>query len=215
MNDSDKQAFKKLMDMTCDYYGKEHLNPVALKMYFDLMADRTVEQFTKAVTLHMKDPDQGRFMPKVADFERHMVGKQLTADSVLANARNPQDTFGVQCRVHIGSHDLSNCTDAFYLKQRAQECIELCSKWEQEAAQGLFAANLIEATRKHGIDPRKPYRDGLPTPLNQENLTLQVNQYDAEHRRALQLENKNKPAELTEEQKAKNLEKMKQIIAGV
>ena len=78
MNDSDKRDFKTLMDMTCDYYGKEHLTPIALKMYFDLMADRTIEQVSQAVTLHMKDPDSGRFMPKVAAFEKHMIGKKLT-----------------------------------------------------------------------------------------------------------------------------------------
>lgn len=217
MNENDKNAFKQVMDMACDYYGKSHLAPIALKMYFDLLADRTIEQFQTAMTQHMKDPESGKFFPKVADLEKHLQGEKLTPDIVIAGARNPRTVFDVMCRAQISSYDLDNNNDPYYLRQRAQECIQLYPEWLSQAAQGDFSANLMERCHKHGVDPREPFREGLAPPPNQEDLKIKMGMIHSERKRELQLERKEKEkiSEITEEQKQESHERLMNLVKSL
>jgi hypothetical protein len=214
MNEHDKSAFKQLMDSACEYYGKPPISPVALSMYFNGLADRSIEQVSYAFNQHVKDTEAGRFFPKIADFEKHLTAGELTPDIVLSAARNPKNIFGVRCRMHIGTFDLENCTDSFYLRQRAQECIDLCREWASEAAQGRFSQNLVDTFIKYQIDPRGPFRAGSPLPQNMEQINQQISMSLAESKRAKQLAKLEAP-QLSQEQIEKNREKIQEIIRSI
>lgn len=74
MLDSDKTSFHELMLGLGEIYGKDITTPL-LRIYFNAFDDLTIEQVSKAVTMHTTSGDEsGSFFPKPSDFIRQLNG---------------------------------------------------------------------------------------------------------------------------------------------
>lgn len=170
MQASDREEFIKLMGSMANCFHKEPLAVDAIMLYFAALSNYSIEQVRWALNKHLV---VSKFFPRVADLTEHIEGGSLTADEVIAHARNKKTPLGILCRIKIGSFDLENQTDMFYLKQRAQECIALIPEWKRKAAEGDYSDHEISIMIKHDVDPCQPFYDGLPNP-NVEKLKLRI-----------------------------------------
>lgn len=210
MNDQDFEKFVELMDDMADYYSRDPMSESANKLFFNALATRTLEQVQYALSCHMRDPESGRFMPRAADVEKHLTGEKLTTDKIIAMARGPRTPLGVFCRMQIGSYDLNNNSDMFYLRQRAEECLQALPEWETRAQQGQYSQHEVDRMIEHNVAVDQPFREGLPIPFNADEIQRKANMCLAERKREKQLQ-LSAPA-LTEEQRQENKEKMSQLF---
>lgn len=74
MNQNDFVKFEALIFRTCDMLGQKQLRRDSVKMSFDLLSSYSLEDVIRGVSTHLRDPDRGRFMPKVADIVAAIVG---------------------------------------------------------------------------------------------------------------------------------------------
>ena len=73
MNESDKTQFKSAFMGMAEIYGKE-VTQEMLKLYWAMLQDITVDQFSDAVAAHMRDTECGAFFPKPADILKKVDG---------------------------------------------------------------------------------------------------------------------------------------------
>ena len=80
MQQRDFDEFCEILDATAEQYGK--LLSANLKvLYWQGLVEYDLPAVRQALGLHMKNPDNGQFMPKIADIIRMMEG--TTTDSAL------------------------------------------------------------------------------------------------------------------------------------
>lgn len=73
MRNSEKLAFSDLLTDVMAYYGKD-ATAFMLSLWWDACRDMELEQVSKALNQHAKDPEHGQFPPKVADIVRQLEG---------------------------------------------------------------------------------------------------------------------------------------------
>lgn len=73
MQTSERQAFGRMLTDLHAYYGKDSSRFV-LDVWWSTFENFSLEQVQSAINVHVKDPDAGRFMPKVADLVRVLSG---------------------------------------------------------------------------------------------------------------------------------------------
>jgi hypothetical protein len=172
MDNSDKPAFASLMGDLAQYYRQDPLGRVVLKMYFNALKQFSYEQVEYAAERHMTDTKSGQFFPKIADFVRALTGEDITADMIIAAARQMQTPLGCLARMHIGSWDLDNKGNmsgsswSFYIRQRAEEVIQLLPEWKAKANAGEYTDHEISVMLKYNISPAAPFFAGLAAPEN-------------------------------------------------
>lgn len=166
MNNSDKPQLLRLLNSTSEMYQRSLLSTDAIKLYFFALEDFSIDQVKGAITSHIRDPEHGTFYPKVADIVRHILGGQVTTDEVISAARLKETPFGILCRIQIGSFDLENQKDMFYLRQRAQECLDKLPQWKSKALGGEYSKHEISMMLKHDVNPCKPFMNKLQAPQN-------------------------------------------------
>lgn len=169
MNDSDKHAFKELLNTTSRYYGSNLLKNRELLIYWEFLAVYSIGQVETALAEHIKTPGSGRFFPKVADIIEHLGGGKLTAEKLIAAARLADTPLGVLCRITIGTWDLNNSSD-YYLRQRAEACLAKVEEWKLRATNNQYTDHEISVMLKLGVDPGAPFYHGLPGPTNTEAI---------------------------------------------
>ncbi len=165
MIDSDLAQFSKILDSLSEYYQRDPLSPMAIKIYFSALQRFPIESIGEAVNKHIQHPTNGKFYPKAADFILHLEGGAITADQVVAAAKLADTPFGIMARIHIGTWDLKNM-NGFDLKQRAEEVLQLLPKWNEYARDGRYSDHQISIMIKHGVDPHQPFHAGLAAPVN-------------------------------------------------
>lgn len=74
MQANDKKRFATLLSGVADYYGKELSNGV-ISLYWQGLQQYDIEAVEKALWDHTQNPDNGQFMPKIADLTRAMQGR--------------------------------------------------------------------------------------------------------------------------------------------
>jgi hypothetical protein len=75
MTKNDKQEFAKAMTACYMAFDKQ-LDANQMGLYFEMLSDYNVNQVTQAFKAHMKDPDRGRFFPKIADVIYQIIGTE-------------------------------------------------------------------------------------------------------------------------------------------
>lgn len=73
MNTTDRPRFLKAMTALADYYGKP-LSEGGLALYWQGLQGYEIDHIELAIGLHLKNPDTGQFMPKIADIVRMLEG---------------------------------------------------------------------------------------------------------------------------------------------
>ena len=166
---SDKNSFKELFDGLAEYYRQDHLSKPALQIYFASLERFSLDQINTAASAHVSDVKSGQFFPKAADFIRHLEGGEITADMIIASAKLKETPLGCLCAIQIGSWDLDN-QDAFYLRQRAAECLQLLPEWKARSASGDYSDHEISIMLKYDVHPLTPFAFGLAAPANPDQL---------------------------------------------
>lgn len=77
MLDHDRARFYALMTGLFEMYGKK-ASPELLEIYFNALRAYELVDLSRAANMHALDPDNGQFMPKPADFVRHIDGSKQT-----------------------------------------------------------------------------------------------------------------------------------------
>ncbi len=77
MKTQDREAFAVLMAGIGELYGKP-LSPQLMSIYWDGLKDYEFAEVKVAVNLHVRNPDTGQFMPKIADVVKFLEGNTLT-----------------------------------------------------------------------------------------------------------------------------------------
>jgi hypothetical protein len=80
MRDNEKEIFGKLLSGVSELYGKK-LSEELMEIYWQSLNNYSLNDFSKAIQLHMLNPDNGQFMPKPADILRYLEGR--TYDKAL------------------------------------------------------------------------------------------------------------------------------------
>jgi len=73
MRNDEAQKFLALMNGIGEYYGRK-LSDVLLDVYWEGLKNYDFEAVSKALHLHIANPDSGQFFPKIADISRHIAG---------------------------------------------------------------------------------------------------------------------------------------------
>ena len=105
----------------------------------------------------------------MANFIKHLEGGELSLDMIIAAAKLKETPLGCLCSIHIGSWDLNN-QDAFYLRQRAAECLQLLPQWKARAVNGDYSDHEIYVMIKYRIHPLSPFSFGLSAPAHSTGL---------------------------------------------
>jgi hypothetical protein len=169
---SNQNDFKSMMAMLSSVYSKA-VTPDMIKAYWMMLGEYPSEVVNQAAYKHMKDPKSGQYFPKPADLMRYIDGGDINADMILGLARLKDCPLGVLSAIHIGSYDLDN-QDAFYLRQRATECLHLLPQWKARAQNGDYTDHEISIMAKYKVDPCRPFANGLNSPDNKGALADRV-----------------------------------------
>lgn len=73
MTRDDIEAFSRMLTLAAQQYGRA-LSPELAMMYFDGLSHLPLEAVRDALGRHLRDPDVGQFMPKIADIIRKTDG---------------------------------------------------------------------------------------------------------------------------------------------
>ncbi len=174
MNREDMGHFTEILDSLSDYYQRDPLKPMAVKIYFKALEAFSMDQIGDAVTMHLQDTTAGKYYPKASDLITHIEGGVITAEYIVAAAQLANSPLGIVARIHIGTWDLNNL-NSFDLKQRAAECLQLLPKWKAAAMAGNYSDHTISIMIKHGVSPVAPFAMGIAGPTNPSKLIEQAN----------------------------------------
>lgn len=147
---NEKIQFKTLFDMLCGYYHADKLEKDILRLYYAGLEGFSIDEIKLAASKHMTDKKSGSFFPKIADLRKYLDGELLTPDEIIAAARLKKTPLGVLAAIHIGSHDLESM-DAFYLRQRAHEVLQMLPEWQNKFNQNKISARTRETFEKFGV----------------------------------------------------------------
>lgn len=81
MQDNDKKRFATLLSGIADYYGKELAGGV-IELYWQGLRQYDLGAVEKALWEHTQNPDNGQFMPKIADVTRNLQGRTTDQASI-------------------------------------------------------------------------------------------------------------------------------------
>lgn len=173
MDSVDGAKFLALINVTSDYYKKPPLSDPAVRIYFNALEPYGYKQVEHAIGKHISATNGG-WMPMVSDIIRHIDGGQITSDQVIAAARLKETPLGVLCAIQIGSFDLNSTADMFYLRQRAEECIQKMPEWKHRGLMGAYSEHEVSIMLKHHVSPLGPFSKGLPQPGTKSALAERV-----------------------------------------
>lgn len=74
MRDSELPEFAKTLLAVSDYYGKE-LSENVTDLYWNGLREYDLQAVKKALWAHVRNPDTGQFMPKIADVAKVLQGR--------------------------------------------------------------------------------------------------------------------------------------------
>jgi hypothetical protein len=77
MKTQHRESFGALMTGIGELYGKS-MSPELIAIYWDGLKDYEFDEVKIAINLHVRNPDTGQFMPKIADVVKFVEGGTLT-----------------------------------------------------------------------------------------------------------------------------------------
>lgn len=77
MTDDEEIKFGELMMAIGEYYAKSP-SPQVVELYWQALKQFDYQDVSRSIQRHMEDPDNGQFMPKIADIKRHITGSKDT-----------------------------------------------------------------------------------------------------------------------------------------
>ncbi len=158
MTEDDYGEFAKAFDGLSQYFQKNPLSDMAVTLYFDALKQYEFSDITKSITHHIKDPEAGKFYPKVGDLIKIMDGGEITVDMIVAAAKLRDTPLGCASHAIIGTWNLDNL-GSFDLRQEAHQCLPKVDEWRR----GVFSDHEISVMLKHHVNPAGPIVKGVLT----------------------------------------------------
>lgn len=158
--------FGQMFDGLSEYYQKDKLSKMALRLYWEPLKRYEFSQITAAITAHTLNPDGGQYYPKVSDLIGYIEGVRPSASEVIAMARLKNCPFGIIARIIIGTHDLK-AGDHFYLVDRANEVLAQYDEIKARSFRGEYSDHEISIMLKHNINPASPFMPNISAPSEQ------------------------------------------------
>lgn len=78
MIESDKTKFHAMINLAFELAGKDKPERHLVKGYFVALEKYDIEEISQALNRHAVDPDQGQWVPKIADIVRNITGNTQT-----------------------------------------------------------------------------------------------------------------------------------------
>lgn len=151
MTDNDFAAFAETWAAAYELCSRgKHCSPASTSLAFEALRPYELAQISKALTAHIRNPDEGRYGLTVADVVKQIDGATPTADQIIGAAMKPTTALAVLCRIEIGSWNLSNWTTQ-QLRPHAERCIALMPEWKQRLAAGDITEHERLAFERHGV----------------------------------------------------------------
>lgn len=75
MDKNDQERFKAALVGTAEIYGKE-VTPELTKIYWAILKELTIDEFSDAMAEHLRDVKTGKFFPKPADILEKAKGTE-------------------------------------------------------------------------------------------------------------------------------------------
>lgn len=179
MFDSDKKQFFELIMGFAELYRlKEKPSQMAVRLFFGALSDYTIDQIMSAADIHAK---KSKFFPTPADFITILDGGEITQSEIIAMARLAKTPLGCLARIHIGTWDLDT-QNAFYLADRASECLALLPEWRSAAKNGDYTDHQLSVMLKHNVNPVSAFADGIAGPANPALVVERANRISGSER---------------------------------
>lgn len=173
MQANEKPEFVVRLKAAMDYYGKD-TSDFAISMFWEGCRQFELEQFSKALTAHVTDPEAGKFAPKISDIVKVLAGTKTDnallawgkAFDAMGRVGSYTDVVFDDPAIHAVISDLggwvkvcrSDMKDLSYLQHRFCESYKAYSKHE-----GLEYPRILMGDRspdseyeKKGLKPPKP-----------------------------------------------------------
>ena len=77
----DRAEFVEILTRTSEMYGTR-MQPSLIELWWQVLADYDMAAIRHALTLHLRNPDTGQFMPKPADVIRMLGGTTQDAAQI-------------------------------------------------------------------------------------------------------------------------------------
>lgn len=215
MTESDLVEFTEIMDELRSDYGKKPLSTLMTKIDFESLRPYSLNQVKRAIIKHRSNPEKSGYCSNPGHLIEYLEGASITADYIVAAARLAETPLGVLARIHIGTHDLNNL-NAFDLKQRAAECLQLLPNWKSRAMAGEYRDHEISMMVKHNVNPAQPFAMGIAGPQNAPELISRVQEVSATDRHKELLEPHHR-AEITNSESVSEdgIKRIKQELKGL
>ena len=181
-----QDRFTDAMAVLGEVYDQE-VGAAKIKIYWLALKQYSDDQIDHAVAAHISQ-EKCQFFPKPGELIKHIEGRAPTTDEVISSARLANSPMGILARIHIGTWDLNNQTDMFYLRQRAEECLQLMPEWKARAMNGEYTDHELSIMLKHDISPVAPFVAGLAPPSNTQQLLERSNDVANSKRHQLMIE---------------------------
>ena len=173
MKNTDKTAFYKLISEALGYW-KQDASEFALNVWWSGCEKYSIEQVSKALSIHATDPEKGQFAPKIADVVRLLQGTKTDRSLIawgkvmgaLQEVGAYQDVVFDEPAIHAALADLGDWAklcrteykDLSYLQHR------FCQSYKAYIESGHFQyPKIINGERasdgdyiKRGIKPPEP-----------------------------------------------------------
>lgn len=187
MDNSDREAFVKVMNTACTTLGKPKFDGDSLELYFAILAPHSFEQVQQALfkSLSTQDSKFGITPALIVRFLGVKESREYNWQDCIEGARKPKTPCDVLARIHIKSHYL-NSYENMSIKHRADTFLDNLEENRARAMAGEYSEHEIVTMISHGVKVSSPFMIGMDSIGS--NLALR-GRYDQAIQSPLHIEN--------------------------
>lgn len=150
---NDLGRFLGALTACMDFYVRPVTDENA-RLWFDLLADHSIEEVCAAFRAHMRDPQRGRFVPVPADLIGHIEATRpvpMSANEAWAIALQGRDEAATVITNNLIDHAMSACQSILDLGDRVGARMAFLAAYERAVAAGVVPVWRLSL----GHDPRQ------------------------------------------------------------
>lgn len=176
MDNSDREAFVKVMNTACTTLGKPKFDGDSLELYFAILEPYTFEQVQQALfkSLSAQDSKFGITPALIVRFLGVKESRDYGWQDCIEGARNPKTPCDVLARIHIKSFYLNSCEN-LSLKHRADTFLDDHEERKARAMAGEYTEHEIVTMISRGVKVSSPFMIGMGGIGSNQSLRLRYN----------------------------------------
>lgn len=137
--DNDLGRFLGALTACMDFYVRPVTDENA-RLWFDLLADHSIEEVCAAFRAHMRDPQRGRFVPVPADLIGHIEASKpapMSANEAWAIALQGRDEAATVITSNLIDHAMSACQSILDIGDKIGARMAFLAAYERAVAAGV------------------------------------------------------------------------------